>query len=146
MQTTAVKKATNLHGHITKTLQVVLTRGALDAICGAEVLSADLKPHQQQLMTVAAESLVGCDDAVWTVAAPTACAILCSMGESICVCSLCCMMLSSRVALPIEASVYKCPTLVSLFDGQLWSRLVLPKPFKLLCVCKHELQSSGHAL
>ncbi|KAA6425014.1 MAG: hypothetical protein FRX49_05188 [Trebouxia sp. A1-2] len=47
-----------------------------------EVLSADLKPHQQQLMTVAAESLVGCDDAVWTVAAPTACAILCSMGSS----------------------------------------------------------------
>ncbi len=32
-------------------------------------------------MTVAAESLVGCEDAVWTVAAPTACAILCSIGE-----------------------------------------------------------------
>ena len=32
-------------------------------------------------MTVASEILVGCEDAVWTVAAPTACAILCSMGE-----------------------------------------------------------------
>ncbi|KAL0020877.1 hypothetical protein WJX77_004791 [Trebouxia sp. C0004] len=47
-----------------------------------EALSADLRPHQRQLMTVAAESLVGCEDAVWSVAAPTACAVLCSMGSN----------------------------------------------------------------
>ncbi len=56
-------------------------------------------------MTVAAESLVGCEDAVWSVAAPTACAILCSIGESVRVCSLWSMMLLSCMALPIEASM-----------------------------------------
>ena len=60
-------------------------------------------------MTVAVESLVGCEDAVWSVAAPTACAILCSIGEVFCVCSLRSKMLSSRVALPIVASM--CATL-----------------------------------
>ncbi len=80
---TAVKKLTNTLGHMTKTPQVALASCASDAACDAEALSADLKPHQRQLMTIAAESLVGCEDAVWTVAAPTACAILCSIGESV---------------------------------------------------------------
>ena len=80
-------------------------------------------------MTVAAESLVGCEDAVWSVAAPTACAILCSIGESVCVCSLCSMMLSSRMALSIKAIMCEgalrqlCQHLL-LSDDKLWSRLV----------------------
>ena len=47
----------------------------------AEALSADLKAHQRQLMTLAQEVLVGCEDTVWPVAAPTACAIVCALGE-----------------------------------------------------------------
>ena len=47
----------------------------------AEGLAADLRPYQQRLMVLAQEILVGSDDAVWRIAAPTACAIVSSLGE-----------------------------------------------------------------
>lgn len=51
--------------------------------CSAiEALAADLRAHQQQLMAIAQEMLVGCDDTVWQVAAPTSCSILCALGDS----------------------------------------------------------------
>ena len=50
-------------------------------IHSAEGLAADLRPYQQQLITLAQEILVGCDDAIWRVAAPTSCAIICSQGR-----------------------------------------------------------------
>ena len=46
----------------------------------AEALPADLKPHQQALMTLAKEVLIGSDDVVWPVAAPTSCSIICTLG------------------------------------------------------------------
>lgn len=47
----------------------------------AEALPADLKSHQRQLMTVARDILVGCEDTVWPIAAPSACVIVCALGE-----------------------------------------------------------------
>ena len=47
-----------------------------------EALAADLRAYQRQLMAIAQEMLVGCDDAVWRVAAPTSCSILCALGGS----------------------------------------------------------------
>lgn len=54
------------------------------AVAVVEALQADLKAHQRQLMSTATDILAGCDDEVWPVAAPTACALLCGIGEDIC--------------------------------------------------------------
>ena len=35
-------------------------------------------------MTLAQDMLMGCDDSVWAVAAPTACAIVCNIGKKEC--------------------------------------------------------------
>ena len=51
-------------------------------LCATEALPADLRAYQQQLMSAAQEMLVGCNDTVWQVAAPTSCSILCATGES----------------------------------------------------------------
>lgn len=51
--------------------------------CGiAEALPADLKAHQRQLMATARDVLVGCEDEVWPAAAPTACAVVCALGDT----------------------------------------------------------------
>lgn len=53
-----------------------------DLLPDAEALAADLKAYQRQLMAVAQEMLVGCNDTTWVVAAPASCSILCTLGES----------------------------------------------------------------
>ena len=42
----------------------------------------DLATPEIQLLAAAQEMLVGCDDLVWLVAAPTSCTIVCALGES----------------------------------------------------------------
>lgn len=83
-------------------------------------------------MTVAAESLVGCEDAVWSVAAPTACALICSIGAPLCVLhdAWHCLLR------PACASALQqlCQDLVLLSDGQLWGKLVLCKPVERHCI------------
>ena len=46
----------------------------------AEALASDLKPHSRQLVAVAKDILIGCDDATWQVAAPASCSIICALG------------------------------------------------------------------
>lgn len=53
-----------------------------ESTLSAEALAADLRPYQGQLLAAAQEMLVGCDDLLWLVAAPTSCTIICALGES----------------------------------------------------------------